>query len=301
MTALNQIQTYLNLSLTSELDEFTEAAIRNLQVKHSIPVTGQPDQQTVDLIVKLNEGLIDTDLTSLSIKKYYLNSDEYFNTNLKKRSIFLHHTAGWDNPYRVINDWEKDKRGRVGTAYVIGGQNPNTLSTQYNGEILECMPPYTSYAWHLGIGRNNTHETSVGIELCNFGWVKQAKNGYRSYPMETRPNGILFNKDLDVIKLSKPFRGQDFWIKYTDEQISSLDYLIRKIGKDTGIDITLGLQKRIKNMKDVYKAFDFDPAIVQSADGLFSHTNVSGPNKWGNYEKWDIFPQDEIIEMIKNF
>jgi hypothetical protein len=76
--------------------------------------------------------------------------------------------------------------------------------------------------------------------------------------------------------------------------------LIKTIGKETGIDITLGLQKRIKNFKDVWMAFDYDANIVRSADGLFTHTNVSPKNKWGNFEKWDLFPQDELIDLIKS-
>ena len=47
-------------------------------------------------------------------------------------------------------------------------------------------------------------------------------------------------------------------------------------------------------------AFDYDANIVRSADGLFTHTNVSPKNKWGNFEKWDLFPQDELIDLIKS-
>jgi hypothetical protein len=76
---------------------------------------------------------------------------------------------------------------------------------------------------------------------------------------------------------------------------------LTELGKTTGIDITLGLQKRIKNLKDVWKAFDFDPDLAKSnPEGLYNHTNVSGPNKFGNFQKWDMFPQDELIDMIKS-
>jgi N-acetylmuramoyl-L-alanine amidase len=298
---LSDLQTYLNIPITNEYDEFTTAAIRNFEIKNGIFPTGQINDEIVKTIDKLNDGLLDTDIKSIpTIKQYRLKSDEYFVTNERKRSIFLHHTAGWHNPYNVVNDWERDQRGKIGTAYLIGGVNPVNLDGKFDGEILECMPPKQSYAWHLGIGNNTVHRTSVGIELCHFGWVtKDSKGGFRTYTTPSNPNGTLVNSE-NVIKLSKPFRGYEYWIKYSDSQLKSMEFLIKTIGKETGIDITLGLQKRIKNFKDVWMAFDYDADIVRSADGLFTHTNVSPKNKWGNYEKWDLFPQDELIDLIKS-
>lgn len=297
---LNEFQQFLNIPTTNEYDEFTLAAIRNFQTKHSLNVTGTIDNLVIEKVNEINEGKLDTDkkLKLTEIKQYRLKSDEYFLTNQPKRSIFLHHTAGWSNPYNVVNDWERDQRGRIGTAYVVGGVDPVTCNAKYDGEILECMPPLKSYAWHLGIGNVSVHRDSVGIEVCNFGWVtKDSKGNFFTYPMPSKPNGIQVHPD-NVIKLSKPFRGYEYWLKYTDEQVNSMEILIKQIGKQTGIDVTLGLQKRIKNLKDVYKAFDYDPDIVKNANGLYSHTNVSGPNKWGNFEKWDVSPQPALIEMI---
>jgi len=133
---------------------------------------------------------------------------------------------------------------------------------------------------------------SIGIELCNFGWLtKNDKSQYVTY------TGTIIDSS-QVAYLTKPFRGYSFFQRYSDAQIVNLRTLLIDLGKKTGIDITLGLQKRIKTLKDVNKAFDYDPAIVNGQDGLFCHTNVSTPNKWGGYDKWDIFPQSEIIEMI---
>lgn len=295
---INEIQEFLRIPVTGELDDFTNAAFKNFQLNHSL---GQELTEIEEKIKELKMGLLDTDLSTREIiNKKYLNPNEYLKTTERKRSIFLHHTAGWNNPYQVVSAWENDTRGPIGTAYVIGGINPVTNDEQYNGDIVECFDPLHSYAWHLGIGNNEVHRNSIGIELCNFGWVTPDKKwGFRTYPMPSKPLGIQI-PPTHVIKLSKPFRGYEWWIKYSNEQVKSLEFLIKKLGRETGIDITLGLQRRIKNFKDVWKAFDYDPSIVKSADGLFTHTNVSGPTKWGNYEKWDLFPQDEIIDMIKS-
>ena len=69
------------------------------------------------------ELFADTDIaTSASwIKQYPLPDGEYVKQETHKEWIFLHHTAGRYNPYKCIDHWAKDQRGRVGTHYVIGG------------------------------------------------------------------------------------------------------------------------------------------------------------------------------------
>ena len=41
----------------------------------------------------------------------------------RAKYIFLHHTAGWHNPYNQIDQWDKDSRGCISTEFVIGGQS----------------------------------------------------------------------------------------------------------------------------------------------------------------------------------
>ena len=135
---LNEIQTFLQIPLTETIDEFTEAALRNFQLKCELDVTGQIDQPTINRIKRWNEGEIDTDYIQRPvIKKHYLQPNEYMSYSGRKRAIFLHHTAGWNNPYAVVNDWERDTRGPIGTAYLIGGVNPVTNDAKFDGEILE--------------------------------------------------------------------------------------------------------------------------------------------------------------------
>lgn len=296
---LQDIQQFLNIPITDELDDFTQAAIRNFQAKTEIPVTGQLDTITIDRIIKWQEGFLDTDFsTKLEIKKYYLKPDEYFRTDQPKTSIFLHHTAGWENPYKVVDDWERDTRGRIGTAYVVGGYNPKTLDDTYDGEIVECFNPLTGFAWHLGIGNRPLHRDSIGIEMCNFGWVvKDSLSRWRTYSINGKPGHLV--DPVNIEHLSKPFNGYQDYLKYSDAQIISIRNLIIDLGKQTGIDITLGLQKRLKTLKDPYKAFGYDPTIGDNSHGLYLHTNVSKPNRFGNYEKFDCYPCEALIEMIK--
>ena len=285
---IKTLQNFLKIPETDQFDEFTEAALRQYQIKHNINPTGKLDQSTIKYLELQREGTLDSDLRyNTKIVKHYMNTNEYMYNDESKYAIFLHHTAGWDNPYGVIDMWERDTRGPVGTAYVIGGDSVSGTS-KYNGVIVECFEPKKSFAWHLGIGNTDLHRRSIGIELCNFGFLQNGK----TY------TGQKVNEN-QISKLKEPFRGYSEYHKYSDEQLNSLKYLLQYIGEITGIDITLGLQKRLKLFKNANKAFEYDPTISNGSVGLYSHTNVS-PGKNGSYSKWDVYPQPELIDLIKS-
>lgn len=303
---IKNLQITLKLPETGEYDELTEAAVRNFQFKNKIPVTGVLDNATKELLSKEDtEGHISTDLSEVkyNVNKYLLKSNEYYSTEEKKEWLFLHHTAGWNNPFAVVNDWETDTRGRIGTQFIIGGRHLQTLDEKYDGTIVQCMPSYKDYGWHIGIGNTKVHRASVGIELCNFGWVLKDGGDFRTYPtLDTKGKVIkkgVIVKPSEVIDLKKDFRGYRYFHAYTDNQLYALRYTILKIANETGIDVRSGLRQRILDAKDPFDAFDYDSRVREGkVKGLYCHTNVSPKNKWGNYEKWDMSPQPMVIDMI---
>jgi N-acetyl-anhydromuramyl-L-alanine amidase AmpD len=222
----------------------------------------------------------------LVIDRRHMPDKEYIKTETKKEYIFLHHTAGWDNPYNVIHGWATDTRGRVGTQYVIGGQNVTNVSHKYDGVIVEAFPK-EYYAYHLGIGATYMHSRSVGIELCNFGYLtKEGTKFYTYTKREVHPS--------QVVTLKKDFRGFRHFHRYSDNQISALKKLLIKISNDHSIDLKGGLYTYF-NSQDPFVALDYKDDVKKGlVKGVFSHTNVimSG--------KWDIFPQDEMIDMIRS-
>lgn len=301
---IRQLQEALKIPQTGEYDQFTEAAVRNFQIKNNLNPTGILDNQTKELLFKeVSNGTISTDLSEKfgGIKHQLLQPNEYSRTDEKKEWLFLHHTAGWNNPFAVVTDWELDKRGQVGTQFIVGGRHLQTLDEKYDGQIVQCMPDYKCYGWHLGIGNTKVHRSSVGIELCNFGWLVKDGRDFRTYPI-LDSKGRLVRKGVvvnpkEIVDLKREFRGYRYFHKYSENQLMALKYLIEKIGKDIGIDITSGLKEKIK--KDPLTAFDYDDNVrTGKLKGLFCHTHVSPPNKWGNFEKWDLFPQDEVIQLI---
>lgn len=306
MKTIDQIQEKLLLPKTGVLDELTTAAIRNIQLKNNMVATGLVTEELITMLFPDqtdDDGSLDSDLFNpVKINKYLLPKSEYLTSASPKRYIFLHHTAGWDNPYRVVDTWARDRRGPIGTTYVVGGVNISTGDKSHDGAIVECMPP-NGYAWHLGIGRTPMHVNSIGIELCNFGWV--TKDGYFRNPNSLTdwvPGKGFYTytgtkiSEQHVVDLKLEFRGFRYYHKYTDEQIESIFFLIKKLGSEYGIDYLYGLKTRLQKNKNSFDAFEYseDIRLGKERSGVFSHTNVIKSGKW------DISPQPNLIEMILN-
>lgn len=298
---IKKIQEFLKIPKTGLYDEFTEAAVRNFQIKNRLKVTGLIDNETLQLVdTESNLGLISTDLseTNLAIKKRFLKPDEYYKGPTKKRAIFLHFTAGSSNPINVVDGWERDERGKVGTHFVIGGINLFTNSTEFDGDIVQCMPDYGNYAWHLGIGNTALHRESIGIELCSYGPIKFKNGSFWTWNDKKVPT---LETEKRVGRLKEPFRDYEFYHKISHAQLKSLYFLVKKLAQDNQIDLVGGLKEFLKTQTP-NQAFDYQPKVHSGEikSGLFTHCHVSPKNKYGNYEKWDMFPQPELIDMINS-
>lgn len=278
------LQDFLDLKMDGEFGPRTEAAVKKWQSEHGIKADG-----IVGPITWAKMGLdqnISTDLSEsnnrnehdLIIKTYFLPKDEYLPGPTKKEWIFLHHTAGWENPYNTISAWERDKRGQIATEFVLGGPKITDGDTRWDGELVQAFPQ-GGYGWHLGTGDNVMHRNSVGIEVCNFGWIRDGK---------TYVNTVAH--DSQVVTLSKPFRGHSTWHRYSDRQITVLRDCILFIANRDSIDVRKGLPELIKQRGA--DAFDFfGIKEVERVKGLWSHTNV-------RRDKVDMFPQPELIDML---
>jgi hypothetical protein len=232
-------------------------------------------------------GLATTDLEEqkvkpssgiLNIKRQFLPNGEYFVGPTKKDWVFLHHTAGWGNPYDVITAWGRDNRGQIATEFVLGGPKITDGDSRWDGELVQAFPQ-GGYGWHLGTGNNVMHRNSVGIEVCNFGWIRDGK---------TYVNTVA--NPSQIVTLSKPFRGFTQWHRYSDTQISVLKDWILFIANRDNIDVRKGLPELIRHRGA--NAFDIvDINLVNKTPGLWNHTNV-------RKDKFDMFPQQELIDML---
>jgi hypothetical protein len=286
---------------TGRFDAATETAVKKWQKDNGLKADGIVGPVTWGAM-----AIASTDQTELinvdeiTIKENFLPRGEYAAGPTKKEWLFLHHTAGWENPYNVISSWGRDKRGIVGTEFVIGGPHPVSGDSRYDGEILQAIPT-GGYGWHLGTGNSLMHRNSIGIEVCNFGYLTKGGfnrnvNGKRTWVAR---NSRLFYTyvgtevhEKQVIKLDKPFRGYEYWHKYSSKQISSLKDLILFIANRDKIDVKKGLPELIrKRGVDAFNVCNVE--MCTKTKGLWNHTNVQTG-------KFDMYPDPALIDMLLN-
>lgn len=218
-----------------------------------------------------------------------MDGDEFVRDygKIEPKGFFLHHTAGWSNPYNTINNWNRDKRGRVATQYCIGGSDIRGRESK-DGVVVECFP--NNYlGWHLGkVGKFAISKMSGGVELNNFGYLKEKNGKFYNY----------VNREVSeeyICDLGFEFRGFRYWHSYTEKQIESLRLLILHLKRVyPSMDLENGLPKLLKEGMHEKDAFEFNKdAYYAKQFGLWTHTNV-------RKDKYDCFPQKELVEMLKN-
>lgn len=217
----------------------------------------------------------------LIINKHFLPKGEYKSEITNKEYVFIHHTAGWHNPYKCIDSWGRDSRGSICTEFVLGGQSVKGNDDTYDGVMVQAFPD-GHYGWHLGKnGSQHMHTHSVGIEVCNFGYIKDGKTYAGTRVAES-----------EIVELDKPFRGFKYWHRYSDLQIEQLRLWLHYIAERDGIDIRKGLVEEIK--KNGADGFEFnEDAYYGRVKGLWTHTNT-------RKDKFDMFPQQELLDMLVN-
>jgi len=207
------------------------------------------------------------------IKQVRLSDSQFFREESPKKQIYLHHTAGGGNAERVSQHWNRNNE-RIGTAFVIGE----------NGLIVQCFSS-KHWAWHLGVGKDaftkyklpykNLNKLSVGIEVCNFGYLKEKDGKYYNYVNREIPASM-------VTTLDKPFKGYKHWYKYTDAQIESLRQLVVYLCET--YDISNEYRDEI---------WDLDKEAFKGTNGIYTHNSV-------RKGKSDMYPCPRVIEMLKN-
>jgi len=318
---VKEIQQMLGITDDGIFGSGTESSVKKFQTDKGLIADGIVGPKTYETLVNETMGVnfdnnqdIDTDRTDfddsddrddklnylgsyttedgLEIDKAYLDGDEYVKDygKIEPENFFIHHTAGWNNPYNTINSWNKDDRGRVATQYCIGGTSVKIGSygdDKYNGQVVECFPD-NYIGWHLGkVGDFNMSKYSSAVEINNFGYVTKKNGKYYNYVNSEVPESM-------VCDLGYEFRGHRYWHAYTLEQIESLGLLIKHVQRIyPKINMSAGLPQLLKDGVHPKDAFEFnEDAYWGRVKGLWTHTNT-------RTDKFDCFPQEELVDLLK--
>ena len=262
----------------------TRAAVESYQQKNGLLVDGIVGPQTLAAIREANATTDNSEKVyspsqDLLVNKYFLPKGEYREGPTQKEYLFLHHTAGWNNPYKTVDGWAKDDRGSIATEFVLGGRSVRGDDDHYDGELVQCLPE-GGYGWHLGKnGSQYMHTHSVAIEVCNFSYAVDGKT-YVNTPIAAD----------QIVTLSESFRGHSQWHAYSDKQLETLRLFILWMAERDSIEVRDGLVAEIK--KKGAKAFEFNKdAYNGKVKGMWTHTNT-------RKDKFDLFPQTSLIDML---
>jgi N-acetyl-anhydromuramyl-L-alanine amidase AmpD len=228
---------------------------------------------------------LNTPLELTEIVQYKLNEDQYTPEDIKPVQIYIHHTAGNPNPFRVVDFWNSNP-DRVGTAFVIGGEpskDKNGKELWQDGAIVQAFSS-KKWGYHLGLKQDTftkygvkyspLDKSSIGIEINNWGGLDFKDGKYFTYV------GSVVDAD-EVVEYATPFRGHKFYHKYTDKQIEN----------------TIRLVKYLCEKYRISKAYNEDmwdvtPRALQGTSGVWTHVSVRP-------DKSDVHPQKELVEALK--
>jgi hypothetical protein len=293
---VKDVQEVIGVKTDGHFGPGTEAAVKKWQAVNGLTADGIVGKGTLGKM-----GLLDTDSTGkeplhekatgiytkksyvtsngLEVIEYFMPKDEYLTGPIKPEWLFIHHTAGWHNPFNTIKAWDADKIGKIATEFVLGGPSCKGNDDQYDGVLVQAFPE-GNWGYHLGKNGSQTmHKNSIGIEVCNFGYVVNGK----TYAGATVA-------DSQIVELSKEFRGHKLWHRYSDAQIEALHKWILWIAERDSIDVRAGLPALIKEKGA--DAFEFnEDAYYGRVKGLWTHTNT-------RKDKVDMFPQQELMDML---
>lgn len=212
-------------------------------------------------------------ISDLNLIQERLSPGQFIAEEHPKKQVYLHHTAGGGDARSVSKFWNSNE-SKIATAFVVGER----------GEIVQCFSS-KHWAWHLGVGSEvfkanklpfiDLNKYSIGIELTNWGMLKQVNGKFYNYV-----NGVV--PESKVVKLNQSFKNNTFWYRYTDEQIESTRKLVTYLCET--YDIPMDYRSEI---------WDIDLNALKNVPGIYTHNSV-------RRDKSDVYPCPRLIEMLKN-
>lgn len=227
-----------------------------------------------NIVIPVEKGII----KPLLIEKF-LPESQYVKEVTEKDMIVLHHTVGGDSSSSYAY-WLGSKE-KVATHFLV----------DRNGTITKCFDE-KYWAYHIYVASPGNRITkshkrlgseydkrSIGIELCALGQVT-LKDGI-FYDIYKR--AISADK---VIKLDKPYKGFQYWEKYTEAQLRAIEYLILTLCEKYP-----KIKEKAKLQIDYSGISEISQDALEFRKGIVGHANL-------RTDKYDTAPQPQLIEML---
>lgn len=251
---------------------------KGIKEKDKIEVVTKPAPVLVpvnpNIVIPVEKGTV----KPLLIEKF-LPKNQYVNETTEKEGILYHHTVGGDTSSTYAY-WAGNKE-KVCTHYLI----------DRNGDIVQCIP-LEHWGYHVYVASpgnripkdykklGSTYDKKlIGIEICNLGPVK-LKDGI-FYDLYNR--AVPSDK---VVKTDK-YKGYEYWEKYTDKQIESLEWL------------TLYLLERFPKIKNKGVRTDYSNFVEVQQSALEFKEAISFHTSYRT-DKSDIYGNPDLIKMLNN-
>ena len=207
---------------------------------------------------------------------------QYMAEENPKTQIYLHHTAGNNDPFAVFSMWAGNQE-RIATCVTVGN-SPKPSANWQDGEVVQG---YSSkyWAYHLGLKESTFHNfnipyksldrISIGIEICCWGQLTLQNGKFYNYVNREVPAN-------EVCELATPHRGYKYYHNITDAQIEAVREL-------------LVLWKQKYNIPLTYHAdiWDICPRALRGEPGVYTHNSV-------RYDKVDVYPHPKLVAMLQS-
>lgn len=205
--------------------------------------------------------------------------------NSTKDRIVLHFTSG-----QTLGDLKSFTREdyHISSPYVLGR----------DGTIYRLFSP-KQWSYHLGrgvVGGNTVHSSrSISIQISNYGPLREDGKGNL-----VSLGGLIYCSLADkeaYVKLAKPFKGEEYFAAFTDQQYEGLIILLRYLTKEFNIQrkflsTDFNLEERGEWGKIPRFSVFKDKTEADNFRGICSHINY---RKSG---KWDIGPAFNWYKVI---
>jgi len=216
-------------------------------------------------------------ITSVDFPEY-----EYVKEKTQKKTFIIHHSAGWDNARGMFKQWVQDIRGKVATAYGI--TDDGCIYSGFDASLYYAYAIYVHNPSNLLPERMKDVKTklqdillnkqAIQCEICNWGYLTEKAGRFYAWAnAEVPPEKVQYYPE--------PWRGHNFYEKYTAKEIQSLEELILYHAVKDNIPV--------KYNPDMW---EISERAIRGAEGIWSHSSY-------RTDKSDAHPQPELIKMLE--